>query len=956
MKGTYSFLNHVLAVLAIFTGLSSYGQTREVKITDADIAGYSKQTGLPNFIRFHAGSEIADAQVEEWVSGSLNLSQSLRLKVYQKENDGLGFTHTRYKEYFNNYPVDGSMIIAHSKNGKVVSINGDYIQQTGAVSSPGITEEQALAAALKKINAKRYYWQDDQATATAREAHHDPSFTYYPKGELVVVHRKKANYNPESYRLAYKFNIYAEKPLYRANVFVDAVDGSILDEQNLICTVDVAGTGVTKYSGSVPMTSDNYGTGQYRLREAGRGNGIQTYNLANGTTYVNTDFTNTSSTWNLAGNDQAAADAHWGAEMTYDYYKNVHSRNSIDNNGFALLSYVHYSANFVNAYWDGSEMTYGDGDVSQGFLIMTALDVCGHEITHGLTAMTAALNGGGTDEASALNEGFSDIFGTTIEAYARPAQHDWLMGADITCTTSGVQNHVGIRDMSNPKNLGQPNTYLGINWDPNGECHNNNGPSIFWYYLLCQGGAGTNDNGSVYNVNALTMTTAQEIAYRGLTVYFTPSTAYADARNYTIQAAVDLYGGCSNEVQTTTNAWYAVGVGPQYAAAIVSDFSALGTASCSLPDSVHFSNTSTNGSSYSWSFGDGTSSTAINPVHVYTQNGVYSVKLVATGCGTGSTDSIIKTSYITIAAPNAPTATGGTGCTPANIVMNASGSGTITWLDSAGNVVGTGTSYTTAAITHTTNYYVTNSAVTSSVNGGPAANTTLGSGGYLNSPHYLIFNANTGFTLKTVDLYAQTATGSSPVITLSDSTGTVLLTQNVTLTAAGLNTVPLNFHVNAGSKYQLAASGGSINLYRNNAGAVYPINVASLASITGTDVSSSAPAYYYWFYNWVVQKDACVSPATMVTAIVSACAGITTFSENELVVYPNPATNDFIIHNVPGEVLVNVFDATGKKVYSLYQGNKDDIRINTGDWAQGLYFLSVSDGEKLSRQKIMVLH
>ncbi|HXC06184.1 MAG TPA: M4 family metallopeptidase, partial [Bacteroidia bacterium] len=436
--------------------------------------------------------------------------------------DAMGFTHTRYKEYYNAFPVEGSMLIAHSRNGKVISINGDYIQQVGASAAPALTEAQALKAALSKVNARTY-------------------ITSSPKGELVVVHRSKADYQAAAYRLAYKFNIYASVPLYRANVFVDAVDGNILDEQNLICTVDVLGTGVTKYSGSVPMTSDNYGTGQYRLRETGRGNGIQTYNLANGSTYVNTDFTNTTSTWNLGGNDQAAADAHWGAEMTYDYYKNVHSRNSIDNAGYNLLSYVHYSTNFVNAYWDGTEMTYGDGDISQGFMIMTALDVCGHEITHGLTSFTAALNGGGTDEASALNEGFSDIFGTTIEAFARPSQHDWIMGGDITCTTAGVPNGTGIRDMSNPKNLGQPNCYLGTNWDPNGECHNNNGPCIYWYYLLCQGGSGTNDIGSVYTVTPLGMSEAQMIAYRGLTVYLTPSTTYADARNYTIQAATDLY-------------------------------------------------------------------------------------------------------------------------------------------------------------------------------------------------------------------------------------------------------------------------------------------------------------------------------------------------------------------------------------------------------------------------------
>jgi bacillolysin len=98
---------------------------------------------------------------------------------------------------------------------------------------------------------------------------------------------------------------------------------------------------------------------------------------------------------------------------------------------------MHYSNNYVNAFWDGTRMTYGDGQVSQGFLIMTALDVCGHEISHGLTSFTSQLGGSGTSEADALNEGNSDIFGTTIEVFARPNQHDWIMGADITCNSSG---------------------------------------------------------------------------------------------------------------------------------------------------------------------------------------------------------------------------------------------------------------------------------------------------------------------------------------------------------------------------------------------------------------------------------------------------------------------------------------------------------------------------------------
>src|SRR4051812_39885302 len=592
MKKSNVLFNFILLAVASLAGSDVIAQNRKTHVEQAQIASYNSETKLPNFIRFNPGLEIQTSEVEAWITSSLNISSSIKLVPYQTDRDELGFTHTRYQEYFNNYPIEGNTLITHSKNGTVISINGDFIQEVQTAASAALPESQALQFALRKVNAKIYQWQDETATKLARIAHNDPAFTYYPKGELVVIHKSNADLSPASFRLAYKFNVYAVEPLYRANLFVDASTGEILDEQNLICTADAVGTAFTKYSGKVPMTSDNYGTNQYRLRETGRGNGIETYNLKTATTYSNTDFTNTSSDWTTTGNDQAATDAHWGAEKTYDYYKSTFNRNSIDNKGFKLLSYVHYSTKYVNAYWNGSEMTYGDGDLSKGFDIMTALDVCGHEITHGLVSNTAKLGGG---EAGALNEAFADIFGTTIEAYARPNLHDWIMGGDITVSTSGVPNHKGLRDMSNPGAFNQPDTYMGTNWDPANEVHKNNGPCIFWYYLLCQGKSGSNDNGDAYNVTGIGMDDAAKIAYRALTVYFTSSTNYATARTYSIQAATDLFGNCAQQTISCTNAWYAVGVGAKYAAApVASSFLANSTTSCSVPDSVQFSNTAKN--------------------------------------------------------------------------------------------------------------------------------------------------------------------------------------------------------------------------------------------------------------------------------------------------------------------------------------------------------------------------
>ncbi len=626
-KTTNTFAAFFVASL-VTVAVAQEGQ----RLAGATVIDHSGYTNLPNFIKLNPTQQMSRESFVNWAVYALNVPNTSTFKPYETFSDEYGFTHTRYKQYMNGIPVEGTQVIAHSKEGKVQMVNGDYYLNFSEASTASLNESDALFAALKKVNAQKYMWEDKVMEALQRQS--NPEFsTYFPKGELVYVHKKGTGFSAENMRLAYKFNVYAEVPLYRANVFVDANNGQILDEQNLICTADVVGTGVTKYSGSKAMTCDNT-TGPFRLREVGRGNGIETYNLSGGTTYGSaTDFTNGSSTWNLPGTDQAASDAHWGAEMTYDYYKLVHNRNSIDGAGFKLKSYVHYSTGLVNAFWNGAEMSYGDGNGSS-YTIMTALDICGHEITHGLTAYTAGLSGG--NEPGALNEGFSDIFGTTIEWYARPTQKDWLMGADV------MPSGQGLRDMSNPKNLGQPNCYLGTYWDAvNQEVHNNDGPAIYWYYLLCQGGSGTNDIGNAYNVTGQTMAKARLIAFRGLTVYFTGSTTYANARTFTEQAATDIYGSCSNELGATSAAWYAVGVGPlPTGGAPLASFSTGPLGGCTMPVTVNFANSSSGAQSYAWNFGDGGTSTTASPSHTYTLAGTYTVTLVATGCGGGQTNTL----------------------------------------------------------------------------------------------------------------------------------------------------------------------------------------------------------------------------------------------------------------------------------------------------------------------------
>lgn len=382
----------------------------------------------------------------------------------------------------------------------------------------------------------------------------------YYSGEEDVI--------PAELRLAYKLDIYAQYPLSRQIVFVDAANGKILGKRELIHTTNATGTAITAYSGTQTITTDFTGS-TYRLRETGRGNGINTYDMRLAGTNYNAavDFTDADNTWNNvnANKDQYATDGHWGTEKTWDYYFTKFNRNSVDNAGFALNSYVHTNliafgyGNNINAFWDGSRMTYGDGGTSGSvtYTPLTALDVCGHEITHGVTERTSNLNY--SNQSGAMNEGFSDIFGTAIEFYAKGASGNWNIGENIGAA---------FRNMSNPNQFSQPDTYLGTFWytgtADNGGVHTNSGVLNFWFYLLSQGGSGTNDIGNAYSVTGLGIDKAAAIAYRTNTFYLISTSNYAAARTYAIQSAVDLYGSGSPEEIATTNAMYAVGIGAAY--------------------------------------------------------------------------------------------------------------------------------------------------------------------------------------------------------------------------------------------------------------------------------------------------------------------------------------------------------------------------------------------------------
>ena len=261
--------------------------------------------------------------------------------------------------------------------------------------------------------------------------------------------------------------------------------------------------------------------------------------------------------------DPATDEAYDGSGATYDLYKEIYERNSIDNNGMRLDSTVHYRVGYDNAFWNGEQMVYGDGDEdlpeSQRLFnrFTIALDVIGHELTHGVTQFEANLVY--RDQPGALNESFSDVFGSLVKQYQRnqtAAQADWIIGEGLF--TPNV-NGVGIRSMKAPGTayndpvLGkdpQPahmSDYQDIDYD-NGGVHINSGIPNHAFYATAM------------EIGGFAWEKAGRIWYVTLRDRLTSTSVFNTAAQQTYLVAGELYGNGSLEQQAVRAGWQAVGI------------------------------------------------------------------------------------------------------------------------------------------------------------------------------------------------------------------------------------------------------------------------------------------------------------------------------------------------------------------------------------------------------------
>lgn len=527
-----------LSLLLIFTG--SFAQKNLRRIIRGE-EGLSRHfTILDENLKIAFNPANANA--------TFGLDANSNLVLQNSETDKLGMTHYRYYQTYKGIPVENTMYIAHTTQDKLISMNGTVViefdwQMEKASSS--LSSAQAITNALNYVHAEKYAWQDSSFEQRIK-IRTGENASYYPNA-AKVWYSGEEGINAANLKLAYKIDVYSLQPFDRKYVDVDAQSGEILGTSQILKGSDAIGTAATGYSGSKTIHSDFTGSA-YRLRDYTKGNGIITLHASTG----HADYTSTSANFSYSTISKWALDAHYGAASTWNFYKNNFNRNSIDNKGYQLISWVNDVNTSDNAYWDGSEMDYGNLTSNGNGVV--GIDVIGHELTHGVTQYTSALTY--SKEPGAINESMSDIMGKSVQFYAKPSDSSWVLSNDM-----GWE----IRNFSNPNADGQPDTYKGTYWvstsSDNYGVHTNSGIGNFMFYLLVKGGSGTNDIGKKYTVSGIGLAKADQIIYRTNTTYLTSMSQYSDWRVACIQAATDLYGAASNEVKQVQNAWYAVGIG-----------------------------------------------------------------------------------------------------------------------------------------------------------------------------------------------------------------------------------------------------------------------------------------------------------------------------------------------------------------------------------------------------------
>ncbi len=502
----------------------------------------------------------APADLRLWDPSLDRMARGGELRLRRSDADPMiaGRTHEHLDQYFNGVPVYGADIARQIANGVTVSVFGTVYSNLELNVEPVLTTEGA-------------------ADAIRRDSGVELGGPALP--QLLIL--------PDADRARLVYHAYAYSTEGAFEYFIDAVTGAIVDRRDAAQREAAIGSGVgvlgdTKklsvfHAGGVYLTDDPLRPPLLRTYDM-RENLTRTLSALNGLLFLGAtdEGTDTDNTWT----DPAVVDAHAYVGYVYDFYYRRFGRQGLDNRNGQLRSIVHpvsrsaaftQSSSVLGSYYANAFfatgldiMVFGEGlpanypSAQRWNYLSGALDVVGHELTHGVTRYTSNLIY--LNESGALNEAFSDMMGTAIEFFYQPPgggplQSDYLCAEDVV--TPG-----GIRSLANPIAYDDPDHYSRkvITNGDNGGVHTNSAIASHAYYLAIEGGVNRTSGLSVTGVGFSNREQIEKVMYRAFTQLMPASATYAVARATTIQAARELYGEGSPAERAIMQAWTAVGV------------------------------------------------------------------------------------------------------------------------------------------------------------------------------------------------------------------------------------------------------------------------------------------------------------------------------------------------------------------------------------------------------------
>ncbi|HBY68258.1 MAG TPA: hypothetical protein DEG69_11165 [Flavobacteriaceae bacterium] len=527
-------------------------------------AQHGNYSSLPERVGFYPDNSLNSTNFPAWATKELGVT----IREKRQINNSGKNSSIYYQQFYNGYPVEGSSYILHVDNGKATYANGLLFNNISVSTEHNISEEHS-----NQIIHQTY-----------------PNIEILDTSNPFILALPGLKQN--KFWFCYKTLIFNNKDELPYKIYVDINTKKVLMVEPALLSITNPGQGKT-VEGKVVSFNTQYIDGLakeqnnitieylekgYRLFDTIRNiHTVTTNNLSffkemkfepqeDGTvkytgyrkTLYENDIIEEDNIWS---DNPAAVEAHWGASVTYDYFKNVHNRTGMDGkNGYLKLG-VNFSSNYIGAHYNQyrKHLLFGDGKNNND--PVTSLDVVAHEFTHGITYIFADINYNG--EPGSITEGISDVFGVAVSFYE--GNGDWSIGERV--------KDANFRNISDPKSKNKPDTYEGDYWmdyptefaldlDLNigkGR-HTNSTVLSYWFYLLSEGGKGENDNEDLYEIEKIGIKKATDIVYKSYQDLI-PTITFKQYREITIATAKQLYGTCSDEVREVTNAWYAVGVG-----------------------------------------------------------------------------------------------------------------------------------------------------------------------------------------------------------------------------------------------------------------------------------------------------------------------------------------------------------------------------------------------------------